>query len=190
MSVRSLMRCMNSQNNITLESKDSITALISLGANLPSRFGTPVQTLSAAITRIAGFGNGKLFASSFYQTEAVDCQPETPDFINAVVAVPLPKSITASELLDFLQELEKEFGRSHDVVKNSPRNLDLDVLYFGNQLFTSHRMEIPRPRAAQRRFVIEPLTEIAPNVMLPGQSVSVQALLENLPICPKVTKLR
>ena len=164
MSVRSLTRCMNSQNNITLESKDSITALISLGANLPSRFGTPLQTLSAAITRIAGFGNGKLFTSSFYQTEAVDCQPETPDFINAVVAVPLPKSITASELLDFLQELEKEFGRSHDVVKNSPRNLDLDVL--------------------------EPLTEIAPNLMLPGQSVSVQALLENLPICPKVTKLQ
>ena len=107
---------MSSQNNITLESKDSITALISLGANLPSRFGTPVQTLSAAITRIAGFGNGIFFASSFYQTEAVDCQPATPDFINAVVAVPLPKSITASELLDFLQELEKEFGRSHDGV--------------------------------------------------------------------------
>ena len=97
---------MSSQNNITLESKDSITALISLVANLPSRFGTPVQTLSAAIASIAGFGNGELFASSFYQTKAVDCPPETPDFINAVVAVPLPKSIAASALLDFLQELE------------------------------------------------------------------------------------
>ena len=95
---------MNSQNNITLESNDSITALISLGANLPSRFGTPIQTLSAAITSIANFGNGKLLSSSFYQTEAVDCAPETPDFINAVVAVPLPKLITATELLDFLQE--------------------------------------------------------------------------------------
>ena len=189
MSVRSLMRCMNSQNNITLESNDSITALISLGANLPSRFGTPIQTLSAAITSIANFGNGKLLSSSFYQTEAVDCAPETPDFINAVVAVPFPKSTTASALLDFLKELEKEFGRSHGVAKNSPRNLDLDVLYFGDQLVTSRELEIPHPRATERRFVIEPLTEIAPNLVLPGQSVSVQALLESLPIYPKVTKL-
>ena len=189
MSVLSLMRCMNSQNNITLESKDLITVLISLGANLPSRFGTPIQTLSAAITSIANFASGKLLTSSFYQTEAVDCAPETPDFINAVVAVQLPKFITATELLGFLQELEKEFGRANDDAKNSPRKLDLDVLYFGDQLVTSRELEIPHPRAAERRFVIEPLTEIAPNLVLPGQSVSVQALLESLPIYPKVTKL-
>lgn len=132
MSVLSLMRCMNSQNNITLETKDSITALISPGANLPSRFGTLGQTLSAAITSIANFGNGKLLTSSFYQTEAVDCVPETPDFISAVVAVSLPKLITATELLELLQELEKELGRSNHDIRNSPRKLDLDVVYFGD----------------------------------------------------------
>lgn len=189
MSVPLLIPCMNSPNNITLESGDLRTAIIGMGANEPSNLGTPIENLKAATVLLEDLGVKPPLVSSFYQTEAIDCAPGTPDFINAVMAIELPKSLAPDVFLEQLQTLEKHFGRRKQAVINGPRPLDLDLLYFGLLKTKSPHLEIPHPRVTERRFVIEPLAEIAPDLVLPGESVSAQELLQGLPKEPRVIRL-
>jgi 2-amino-4-hydroxy-6-hydroxymethyldihydropteridine diphosphokinase len=111
----------------------------------------------------------------------VDCPPGSADFINAVVAfVPLPKE-TPESLLTKLRALEKEFGRKPKKALNEPRPLDLDLIAFGNEARASRELTLPHPRAAQRRFVLAPWCEIAPDLVLAGEIRSVRQLLAALP---------
>lgn len=182
------MLCMSSPVDITLEATGSITAIIGLGANMPSNFGSPLETLSEAMKRLKA-KYSEIACSSFYQTEAVDCAPGTADFINVVVALKLNLQSSASELLLYLQELEKNFGRVDSDSENAPRPLDLDILWFGNQQVSAPGLTIPHPRATRRRFVMEPLAEIAPNLIVTGESKTALALLESLPLLPAVSRL-
>ena len=179
---------MNSPVNITLEAADSITVIIGLGANLPSGIGSPFETLKQAI-EILKSEHSLLACSSFYQAEAVDCPPGSADFINAVIALRLDIDYSPGELLDFLKDLERKFGREDSAFPNTPRPLDLDILCFGRLVESSSRLTIPHPRASQRRFVMEPLAEIAPDLILPGETVSARKLLETLPLTPAVSRL-
>lgn len=180
---------MNSHPNIILESKEFVTALISLGANLSSDFYSPNELVLQALLKLDEISQQKLQASALYETEASDCPPGSPNFVNAVAAICLAKESSAEALLDRLQEIEKEFGRNSVSPINAPRTLDLDLLYFGATVCSSPGLELPHPRAVQRRFVLEPLAEIAPDLILPGQSVPVWKLLESLPKAPWVRKL-
>jgi len=88
---------------------------------------------------------------------------------------------TPESLLKKLQALEKEFGRQPKVIHNDPRPLDLDLIAFGGEIRTTPDLILPHPRASQRRFVLQPLSEIAPELVLPGQMKTVAQLLAGLP---------
>lgn len=87
---------------------------------------------------------------------------------------------TPDSLLKKLQDLEKEFGRAPKKVFNEPRPLDLDLIAFGSEVRSTSELTLPHPRAHLRRFVLEPLAEIAPDLVLPGQGRPVAALLQDL----------
>ena len=110
----------------------------------------------------------------------MECPPGSPDFLNAVVGLLPMTHETPESLLDKLQALEQEFGRQPKQVLNESRPLDLDLITFGIETRESERLIIPHPRAHLRRFVLEPLVEVAPGLRLPGQLQHTTALLAAL----------
>jgi len=158
---------------------------VALGANL----GDGRQTLLRAMNRLEALSSSPLLRSSLWQSSPVDCPPGSPPFVNAVVGLRPPASQTPESLLSALQKLEQEFGRAPKNVLNEPRPLDLDLLAFGPERRATPALTLPHPRAHQRRFVLQPLAEIAPDLVLPGQNRSVARLLAELPPGEHVTKL-
>ena len=153
------------------------TVFVALGSNL----GDSREAILHAMDQLQSLSTIPLLKSSLWQTTPVDCPPGSPPFINAVVGIaPLPGE-TPESLLVKLQSLEKEFGRPTKKVLNEPRPLDLDIIAFGRETRTTRALVLPHPRAVQRRFVLEPLSEIAPDLVLPGQSKTVAQLLSELP---------
>jgi 2-amino-4-hydroxy-6-hydroxymethyldihydropteridine diphosphokinase len=122
--------------------------------------------------------DGPLLPSSFWRTKPVDCPPESPDFLNAVVIFKPLKDETAVGLLQKLQALEQEFGRKPKAVLNEPRPLDLDLIAFGTEHMESANLTLPHPRATQRLFVLEPLAEIAPDLCLPDTATAIRELVK------------
>ncbi len=96
---------------------------------------------------------------------------------------------TPESLLEKLQALEIEFGRRRKHVLNEPRPLDLDLIAFGAEIRATSALILPHPRAHQRRFVLAPLAEIAPELVLPGQTRTVRELLASLSSGEVVTRL-
>ncbi len=152
-------------------------AFVALGSNL----GNPRANVLQAMDRLQVFSDQPLVKSSLWQTSPVDCPPGSPPFVNAVVALQVPNEETPESLLLKLQALEKEFGRTPKTVLNAPRPLDLDLIAFGNERRSTASLVLPHPRAHLRRFVLQPLSEIAPGLVLPGQNRSVQEILRQLP---------
>ena len=101
-------------------------------------------------------------------------------FVNAVVGLAPRKGETPETLLKKLRELEKEFGRTAKKILNEPRPLDLDLIAFGSETRDTAELVLPHPRAHLRRFALQPLSEIAPALVLPGQSKTVIQLLAEL----------
>ena len=151
-------------------------AYIALGSNL----GDSVQVLEATMSRLEELSQTPLLRSSLWSSTPVDCPPGSPDFVNAVVAIKPRPTETPETLLDKLQAVEKEFGRQPKKILNEARPLDLDIIAFGDEVRNSPRLTIPHPRAHQRRFVLQPLAEIAPDLMLQGQTSTVADLLAAL----------
>jgi 2-amino-4-hydroxy-6-hydroxymethyldihydropteridine diphosphokinase len=153
------------------------TTYIGLGANLPSPAGPPPATLAAALRRLGSLGNVKQ-QSSLYRTEPVGFADQ-PQFLNAVVA--LETNLDPRPLLDQLLNIEKEFGRDRTAgIPNGPRTLDLDILLSGSLEVNEPNLELPHPRMAERAFVLVPLAEIAPELLLPGYGKTVAELLHSL----------
>ena len=151
-------------------------AFVALGSNL----GDSEQTVLRAMDRLQELADFPLLRSSLWQSTPVDCPPDSPLFVNAVVGF-LPRTgATPEVLLDELQSLEQEFGRRPKTVLNEPRLLDLDLICFRQETRDTPRLTLPRPRAHLRRFVLLPLSEIAPGLVLPGQDLKVLQLLEAL----------
>ena len=151
-------------------------AIVALGSNL----GNSQAILRVAMARLESFSDQPLLKSSLWQTLPVDCPPGSPKFVNAVAALVPQTEETPESLLAKLQALEKEFGRHPKTVLNEPRPLDLDLIAFGGEVRSSPRLTLPHPQAFQRRFVLQPLGEIAPDLMLPGQTQTVAQLLAGL----------
>src|SRR5512146_2425640 len=154
----------------------SSLAFIALGSNL----GDARQNVLSAMERLQALSEGPLLRSSLWETSPVDCPPGSPPFINAVAGLMPRPGETPESLLGKLQALEREFGRRPKQVLNEPRPLDLDLIAFGTQTRCSPELTLPHPRAATREFVLGPLSEIAPELVLPGERLSVQALLARL----------
>jgi 2-amino-4-hydroxy-6-hydroxymethyldihydropteridine diphosphokinase len=151
-------------------------AFVALGSNL----GNSTDILRGAIQRLEKFSARPLLKSSFWRTTPVDCPPDSPMFVNAVVALKPCPGETPESLLTKLHALEKDFGRQPKTALNEPRALDLDLIAFGSEIRSTPQLTLPHPRAHARRFVLEPLNEIAPDLLLPGQSNAIRQLLANL----------
>ena len=150
---------------------------IALGSNL----GDSRRILVEAMAQLQAYSGAPLLKSSLWQTSPVDCPPGSPLFLNAVVGL-LPRSgETPESLLDRLQILEKEFGRQPKTVLNEARPLDLDLIAFGLETRATRELVLPHPRAHLRRFVLQPLCEIAPDFIFPGQGGSAAQWLHRLP---------
>ena len=143
---------------------------IALGPNL----GDPVATVKAAILALRGLpGTEFITASSLYRTAPVGLKHQ-PDFINAVVE--LIAVSPAPTFLESLFEIEARFGRQRSV-KNAPRTLDLDLLLYGDELSDDPQLTLPHPRLHERAFVLAPLAEIAPRLVVPGRGNVAELLL-------------
>ena len=160
-------------------------AIIALGSNL----GDSPHIIVKAIERLEALSRRPLLKSSLWKTSPLDCPPGSPPFVNAVVGLsPLPDE-TPESLLAKLQRLEQDFGRKPKMVLNEPRPLDLDLVAFGSEIRHTPGLVLPHPRAHQRRFVLQPLNEIAPDLVLPGLARPVSQLLAALPDAESVVRI-
>ena len=155
-------------------------AFVALGSNL----GDSRATVLEALERLQALSDQPLLKSSLLQTLPVDCPPESPMFVNAVAGLLPRPDETAESLLGKLQAIEQEFGRSRSGVRNAARTLDLDLIAFGSETRAHEKLILPHPRAHLRRFVLEPLAEIAPDFVLPGQTKTARELLRQLAEAP------
>jgi 2-amino-4-hydroxy-6-hydroxymethyldihydropteridine diphosphokinase len=160
-------------------------ALIALGSNL----GDSRQILLTALARLQMMSATPILKSSLWQTTPVDCPPGSPKFLNAVAGLVPRAGETPESLLKKLQALEKKFGRRPKKILNEPRPLDLDLIAFGHEVRHAPELTLPHPRAHERRFVLQPLSEIAPDLILPGQQKTILQLLVELPADETVTRL-
>lgn len=147
-------------------------AYLSLGSNVGDR----ESHLRSAITRLSAIGEVKS-VSSLYETEPVEFT-EQALFLNSAVA--LETSLTPLELMTQLLDIERSLGRER-IQKKGPRTIDIDILLFADVIVDSAALTIPHPAMAQRRFVLVPLAEIAPDAVQPGLQKTVRKLLEELP---------
>jgi 2-amino-4-hydroxy-6-hydroxymethyldihydropteridine diphosphokinase len=150
---------------------------VALGSNL----GDSRTIIQEAFRKLEALSSGPLIRSSLWKSTPVDCPPGSPDFINAVSGFNVLEDETPETLLAKLQALEKEFGRRPKVLRNEARPLDLDLIAFGDEVRSTPELVLPHPRAHTRRFVLEPLAELAPELILPGQKKTVRELLAAAP---------
>jgi 2-amino-4-hydroxy-6-hydroxymethyldihydropteridine diphosphokinase len=149
--------------------------LIGLGANIPSWAGPPANSLKAALAALADAGLEITAVSPFYESEAWP-DPADPPFMNAVAVLRTPLQPFA--LLTLLHEVETSFGRKRSV-PNAPRTLDLDLLDYAGAIHHGE-LTLPHPRLTARRFVLEPLRDVAPDWRHPVTGQDLDSLLRDL----------
>lgn len=149
---------------------------IALGSNVGERLNH-LRSARAMITALRGV-HPPILASRIYLTAPVGCEPGADDFLNAVIEVAFDAD--AVTLHRELRTIETTLGRAPDHPRNAPRTVDLDLLYFGDATVETSSLRIPHPRMTDRRFVLEPLADIRPELVLPLQTRSVAELLASL----------
>ncbi len=154
----------------------------SLGSNLGDRLGQ----LRAARDFLLGLHEGRLppAVSPVYETEPVGCPPGSAAFFNAVVEI--ESTLEPAGLLARVHAWESGAGRQRGTGINQPRTIDIDLLYVGNIVREESSPLLPHPRMTVRRFVLQPLADICPELVLPGQTENVAAMLSRLPLVTRV----
>jgi 2-amino-4-hydroxy-6-hydroxymethyldihydropteridine diphosphokinase len=191
-------------------------AAIALGSNLGDRLAN-LRNARNQIQALDGV-MGLMVQSAIYETSPVDCEPGAPNFYNAVIEIGFEKSADAlfDALQKIESALGREritpspqssppgrgghssrvLGESgREAVREAPgegnlsRTIDLDLLYFGSECRSDPPLQLPHPRMTERKFVLQPLCDIAPDLRLPGQTKNVGELLAQLPDPAKITRL-
>ncbi len=145
---------------------------VALGSNLGDR----LENLRAARRAILGLSNVKppILSSAIYETDPVDCEPGANKFLNAVIEFDYDRD--PPSLLEELIRIEKALGRKRDHPKNISRTIDIDMLYYDQRIIEDERLQLPHPRMHLRKFVLQPLANIRPGLILPGQTQTVDEL--------------
>ena len=150
----------------------------SLGSNLYNRKRLLMQAknllLSAPCTRYVD-------QSLIYETTPVDVKPEYESmaYLNSVVIV--ESDLPLESWLSYIGKIEKNLGRERTEDRNAPRPIDIDIIYAGDQIIDGGGLEVPHPRWAERRFVVQPLNDIRPDMVLPEKKQPVSMILNSLP---------
>ena len=146
---------------------------LSLGSNVGDREGN----LRSAVERLAAGDVRVLRTSRIYETEPVDYRDQAW-FLNQVVEA--ETALFPMQLLTRIGRVERELGRVR-TVRNGPRTIDIDILFYAAAIVNTARLEIPHPRMAERLFVLAPLAELAPDLRHPVTHRSVRQMLECAP---------
>ncbi|HLM09840.1 MAG TPA: 2-amino-4-hydroxy-6-hydroxymethyldihydropteridine diphosphokinase [Thermoleophilaceae bacterium] len=134
---------------------------LGLGSNEGDRLGN----LRAACDGLGGHGVEVVESSSVYETAPQGEVRDQPDFLNACLRV--RTALGPEELLDAAKAVERELGREPGGVRHGPRPIDIDILLLGELVYRSDRLSLPHPEVTSRRFVLEPLLELVPQLALP-----------------------
>ena len=156
---------------------------IALGSNLGDRMANlraarkEIVDLVRQRTDSPGRANVKspMRSSPIYETEPVDCEPDAGKCLNAVLEIEYDGD--PSELLEQLVRVEESLGRKRDHTRNISRKIDIDLLYADDLSVENERLQLPHPRLDQRKFVLQPLADIRPDLTLPNQTKTVRELL-------------
>ena len=149
---------------------------VALGSNLDDR----LENLRAARQQICNLANIQphVLSSAIYETDPVDCEPGAPKFLNAVVE--FGYNGDPLQLLKKLKGVEDALGRPREHARNVSRRIDIDLLYIGDMKINDGELELPHPRMHLRKFVLQPLADIRPELILPRQAKTVRELLAQL----------
>src|SRR5581483_4145004 len=145
---------------------------LALGSNLGNR----LENLHNAVKHLAPFAQISR-ASSIYETEPWGIT-EQPRFLNMVVES--ETTLAPDELLGVVKTVERNLGRT-ETIRYGPRMIDIDILFYDDVIYKSGTLEIPHPRLSERRFVLVPLNDIAPDLLHPSMRVTVRELHARLP---------
>ena len=141
---------------------------------LGSNVGDRRANLQAAVDALPGRGVEVLASSSVYETEPVGEMLDQPDFYNACVRV--RTGLEPEALLAACKAVERELGRISGGVRHGPRPIDVDLLLLGAETYRSERLSLPHAQVTSRRFVLVPLLELAPGLIVPGAGAAADAL--------------
>jgi 2-amino-4-hydroxy-6-hydroxymethyldihydropteridine diphosphokinase len=146
---------------------------IALGSNLGNR----LENLRVARKAIFALASLKppIFCSAVYETQPIGCEPGAGKFLNAVVEFEYEGD--PARLLEQLIQIEEALGRKRNHPENVSRTIDIDLLYCGDRRINNKQLQLPHPRLHLRAFVIRPLADIRPDLLLPGQKKTVRKLL-------------
>ena len=153
-----------------------------MGLSLGSNLGDRLENLREAVRRILAAGEAELVAKApIYETEPVGVKAEYAHLAFLNTAIVIVTSRPVQDWLPILQRIEEEMGRVRGGDRNAPRPVDADILFAGDALIDSGGLSVPHPRWAQRRFVVQPLADMRPGLVLPGQRLTVAERLDQLP---------
>ena len=146
---------------------------VALGSNIDDR----LENLRAARNSILDLPNVKapILSSAVYETEPVDCESEAGKFLNAVIEFEYDGD--PARLLEQLIQIEEALGRKRDHPRNVSRIIDVDLLYYGEQRINDERLRLPHPRLHLREFVLRPLADSRPDLVLAGQKKPIREFL-------------
>jgi len=149
---------------------------ISLGSNLGDKTANLQQAKNYLLELMPV--KATHLQAPLYQSAPVDCPELSPDFYNTAIEIIFEGR--PEQLLNHTQQIESTIGREDKVVLNEPRKIDIDIIYFDDLIIDTPELSLPHPRAHQRKFVLEPFTEICPDRILPNHTLTISELLEQL----------
>ena len=152
------------------------SALVALGSNL----GPSKELIHLAIDLLQKHVDARIVTSSLWKTTPMDCPEGSPSFVNAAMALHANSDLDPESLLHTLLSIEAKLGRKRSGIANEPRPMDMDLIACGPHQRNSTLLTLPHPRFHLRPFVLAPLSEVAPDWILPGQEKTIQTLWSDM----------